>query len=134
MASLQQIDPDATPSIGDLLRRLIEDIGSLFRTEVRLAKSEFRGNVAAAKGGAAVIGVGAFFLVGGLFTLLGAAVGFLTPYVGAGFAGLIVAIVALIVGGILVMSGVKKLTSFSVTPARTVASLRQDADALTGSN
>lgn len=123
---------DPASSIGDLLRRVIDDIGHLFRTEIRLAKAELAGNVAAAKGGAAAIGIGAILLLGGIFTLLGAAVGFLTPLVGAGWAGLIVAVVALVVGAALVVGGAKKFSTASLIPDRSVASLKQDADALKG--
>ncbi|MGI4879093.1 MAG: phage holin family protein [Janthinobacterium lividum] len=133
MASLQ-VEPNEAPSIGELLRRLVEDTGHLFRTEIRLAKSELRSNIAAAAGGGMAIGAGAILLLGAVFTLLGAAVGFLTPYVGAGWAALIVAVVAGVIGVILVMSGGKKLSASSLVPDRAVASLKQDADALKGNN
>lgn len=130
--STSDASANGSASIADLLRRLVEDTGHLFRTEIRLAKSELRGNIAAAKGGAAAIGLGAILLLGAVFTLLGAAVGFLTPYVGAGLAALIVAIVVGVIGAVLVVSGGKKLGAASLTPDRAVASLKQDAEALRG--
>ena len=120
------------PSIGELLRRLVEDTQHLFRTEIRLAKSELRSNIASAAKGGIAAGAGLVLLLGAVFTLLGAAVGFLTPLVGAGWAALIVGVVTLIIGGLLVMSGIKKMTASSLAPERTVASLKQDADALKG--
>lgn len=127
-----QIDPGETPSIGELLKRLVEDTQHLFRTEIRLAKSELRSNVASAAKGGMTIGVGLILLLGAVFTLLGAAVGFLTPLVGAGWAALIVGVATLVTGGLLVMSGIKKMSASSLAPDRTVASLKQDADALKG--
>lgn len=126
------IDPGETPSIGELLKRLIEDTQHLFRTEIRLAKSELKSNIASAAKGGIAIGIGMILLLGAIFTLLGAAVGFLTPLVGAGFAALIVGVVTLAIGGLLVMSGIKKMSAASLSPDRTVASLKQDADALKG--
>ena len=127
-----QLEVNPAPSIGELLRGLVEDTGHLFRTEVRLAKSELRDNLAAAKGGAIAIGVGIVLLLGAVFTFLGACVAFLTPLVGAGFAGLIVTVVTAVIGGLLVVTGSKKISASSLTPDRTLASLKQDAVALKG--
>lgn len=131
MATLPTETSD-TPSIGELLRRLVEDTQHLFRTEIRLAKSELRSNIASAAKGGMAAGAGFILLLGAVFTLLGAAVGFLTPLVGAGWAALIVGVVTLVTGGLLVMSGIKKMSASSLAPERTVASLKQDADALKG--
>ncbi len=120
-------------SIADLLRQLVEDGNHLVRTEIRLAKAEVRDNVAAAVKGSAGIGLGAVLLLGAVFTLLGAAVAFLTPVVGAGWAAVIVGVVTLVVGGLLIMTGAKKLSAASLVPDRTVKSVKQDADAIRGS-
>ena len=125
-----EVKPDA--SVGDMVRSLIADIGHLFRTELRLAKSEVRDNLTAAKGGAIAIAAGGVLLLGAVFTFLGACVGFLTPLVGPGWAGLIVTVVTAVVGIALVMTGSKKIGASSVTPDRTLASLKQDAVTLEG--
>ncbi len=124
--------PDS-PSIAGLIRQLIEDANHLVRTEIRLAKAEFRDNLAATKAGAGAIAIGGILLLGAIFTLLGAAVGFLTPLVGAGFAGLIVGLSAAVIGGLLVVIGGKKLTSASLMPDRAVASVKHDAATIKGS-
>lgn len=123
---------DGQPSISEQLRSLLEDSVYLFRTEIRLAKAELRGNITAAKNGAVAIGIGVFLLLAAVFTLVGAAVGFLTPYVGAGWAALIVAVVVGVFGVILVVSGGKKLSATSLAPDRAVASLKQDAEVIKG--
>ena len=127
-----QFEADPAPSVGELLRGLVQDTGHLFRTEIRLAKSELRDNLAAAKGGAIGIGVGIVLMLGAVFTFLGACVAFLTPLVGASFAGLIVTAVGAVIGGLLVVTGSKKLSAVSLTPDRTLASFKQDVVALKG--
>jgi len=123
--------PDNGTSIGDLLRNLIEDLGHLFRTELRLAQAEFRSNLSGLKVGITAIAVGGMFLLISLFTLVGAFVGWLTPYVGAGWAAFIVAVVLAVIGIIAISVGSKKLSVANLAPQRSVASLKQDAVTLT---
>ena len=120
-------------SIADLLRQLVEDGNHLVRTEIRLAKAEVRDNITAAVRGGIGIGIGAVLMLGAVFTLLGAAVAFLTPVVGAGWAAVIVGGVTLLVGGVLIASGAKKVSATSVMPDKAVRSVKQDADTIRGS-
>ena len=119
-------------SISELLRRLIEDIGYLFRTELRLARSEFHANLAAAKSGAAAIAVGGIFLTGSLLAFLAAAVGFLAPYFGVGWAAMIVGGASLLLGFILIAVGGSAIGKANFAPTRAVARLKRDAKALQG--
>ena len=120
-------------SIADLLRQLVQDGNHLVRTEIRLAKAEVCDNLASAAKGGVGIGIGAVLLLGAVFTLLGAAVAFLTPLVGAGWAAVIVGVAALVIGGGLIAGGVKKLSASSMVPDRTVQSVKQDAEVIRGS-
>jgi VIT1/CCC1 family predicted Fe2+/Mn2+ transporter len=129
---LEKPDALAAPSIPDLLRRLVEDGNHLVRTEIRLAKAEVRDNLTSAKAGAGAVAVGGILLLCAVFTLLGAAVGFLTPLVGAGFAALIVGLVAALIGGLLVVSGGKKIGGVSVVPDRSADSVRRDVAVIKG--
>jgi hypothetical protein len=124
--------PDNSSSIGELLRQLVEDVGHLFRTELRLAQAEVRSNVAGLKGGIVAIAAGGVFLLVSLFTLVGAFVGWLTPYVGAGWAAFIVAVVLAVAGLIAISVGSNKLKVTNLAPQRTVASIKQDAETLKG--
>jgi len=124
--------PDNSNSIGDLLRSLVEDVGHLFRTELRLAQSELRANLGGLKTGVLAIAIGGTFLVVAMFTLVGAFVGWLTPYVGAGWAAFIVAVALALIGIIAIVVGNNRLKVASLTPQRTVDSLKQDAQALKG--
>lgn len=123
---------DALPSIADLLRRLVEDGNHLVRTEIRLAKAEVHDNLTAAKAGAGAIALGGILLLGAVFTLLGAAVGFLAPLVGAGFAGLIVGVATAAIGGAMIASGGKKLSKTTIVPDRALASVQRDAETIKG--
>jgi hypothetical protein len=124
--------PDNGSSIGDLLRQLIEDVGLLFRTELRLAQAEVGSKLAGLKTGAAAIAAGGMLLLAALFVLLGAFVGFLEPHVGAGWAAVIVAVATAVVGFILISVGGGKLKVASLTPDRTLASVKQDVETLKG--
>lgn len=124
--------PERDQSIGDLLRQLIEDVQHLFRTELRLFQTEVRSNIAGLKGGAILIGLGATLLLAALITLFAAFVGWLIPVVGHGWAELIVAVVSAVIGFIALAAGSKKLSASSLSPDKTIASVKQDARALKG--
>ncbi len=115
-------------SIGDLLRQLVDDGNHLIRTEIRLAKAEVRDNLMSAARSGVGVGLGGVLMLGAVFTLLGAAVVFLTPVVGAGWAAVIVGVAAFALGGALIAGAVSKLKHASVVPDRTVRSVRRDAE------
>lgn len=120
-------------SIADLLRQLVEDGNHLVRTEIRLAKAEVRDTISAAAKAGAGIGLGAVLLLGAVFTLLGAAVAFLTPVVGAGWAAVIVGAGALVVGGGLIAAGINQLKGASMMPDRAIKSVTRDVATIEGS-
>ena len=123
---------DPSPSVGELLRRLIEEIGDLFRAELRVARTEVTGNLASARGGAVAIAVGGIFFIGTLLAFLAAAIGWLAPHVGVGWAAFIVGVVSAILGGIFISIGSSKLKAVHLSPNRTIARLKKDAAALKG--
>lgn len=123
---------DAEPSIGELIRNLLADTGQLIRTEIKLAQSELGQNVSRAKTPIAFIGAGVLLMFGAFLTLLGALVGWLADAVGPGWAAFIVAVVVGGIGVALILSGKNKLSAVSLAPTRTVASVKQDAQALKG--
>lgn len=123
---------DAQPSIGELIGRLVADTGHLFQTELKLAQSEVKANLAALAQPLVVLLFGALFLLAALFTLMGALVGWLTPLVGTGWAAFIVAVVVGGIGLALVLSAKTKLSQAGIAPARTIESIKQDAQILKG--
>jgi uncharacterized membrane protein YqjE len=119
--------PAEQPQLGDLFRQLAQDSSTLVRQEMALAKAELRENVKSVARdtariaiGAVVAGVGALVLVAFLVLLLGDAVG--RYWAGA----LIVGVVMLGVGAILAMSAMKRLKQESITPAKTLETLKED--------
>lgn len=127
--SLRVVNNDG-PSIGAMLRQIVDDIGQLARAEVNLAKAEVTANLAKLVRPIVMIALGGLLSIAALFTLMGAFVGFLTPYVGAGWAALIVAAVVGAVAALLVMSGVKGFGAASLAPKRSVASVKADVAAV----
>ncbi len=124
--------PEREQSIGDLLRQLVDDVQRLFRTELRLFRAEVRSNIAGLKGGVILLGVGATLMLGSTITLFAAFVGWLIPVVGHGWAELIVSVASAVLGLIAFAVASKKLSAVNLSPDRTIASVRQDAETLKG--
>ena len=124
--------PTDGASIGDLLRSLIGDIQHLLRTELKLFQAEVRSNIGGLKTGVMLLGIGVTLMLASLITLFAAFVGWLIPVVGHGWAELIVSVVSAVLGIILLGVGQKKLSGSGLTPDRTIASLKQDAETLKG--
>lgn len=122
----EEMGASARPSLANLVHSLSDDVTGLVRAEVGLARAEVAANVA--KLGRPVIFILAAALLGvaALFTLMGAAVGFLTPYVGAGWAALIVAAVVGIVAFVLFQSALASLKQISIAPKRAIAGVKTD--------
>ncbi len=125
-------EPDRSPSIGDLLRHLIDDVQHLFATELRLFRAEIRGNISGLKAGAILIGIGATLMLGATVTMFAAFVGWLIPVVGHGWAELIVALASAVLGIIALAVGSKRLSVVGIAPGRTIASVKRDAQTLKG--
>lgn len=115
------------PPLGDLLKQLGQDSATLVRQEVALAKAELRQNVKSLAKDAMMIAVGGVIaLLGGLVM-----VAFLVILLGAvlnnyWLGALIVGVLFLLVGGMLAMTGLKKLQKEEVAPTRTIETLKED--------
>lgn len=113
-------------SISALIRQIADDATLLARTEVKLARAEITDNLHALIRPAIMVGAAALLGLAALFTLMGAFVGFLTPYVGAGWAALIVAGAVGLIAFLLLQSGLKGLSASALAPKRAVASVKAD--------
>jgi hypothetical protein len=126
-------------SLPDLLRDLMNDVTSLFRKEIQLAKAEAGEKVGKAMVGVEMLAAGGILAIAALGVLLSAAV--------AGVAALLMSlgmgeaaasgIAALIVGGIvaviaytLIKRGVSALKAQNLMLDRTAHSLERDASVL----
>jgi hypothetical protein len=121
-------------SIGSLLKDLAHEVPGLLRDEVQLAKTEARMAVQDAQQAAAATAVAGAVATGGLIVLLMAAVYGLAQAVDMDLwlSALIVGTVALGIGMAMLNTAKRKLAESSLTPRRTLESLRQGKDALRG--
>ena len=113
-------------SVTGLVRRLIDDVATLFRKELAMATSEVLHSVDDAKAGlASMIGGVAVLYAGFIFLLLAATIG-LSQVVAGWAAALIVGGAALLIGFIMVQASKKKLEPRNFAPHRTAEALRKD--------
>lgn len=118
---------DDDPGLGDLFRQLAQDSATLVRQEMALAKAEMAQNLKAAARDATMVAVGGgVALLGGLVLIL-----FLVLIIGDAlneyWAGaLIVGLLFLIVGAVMAMGALKRLKQDSLTPSKTIDTLKED--------
>lgn len=126
--------PSAAPrlSLAELLRKLVDDIIGLMRSELRLAGSEMRSNIASAVGGLSLVAIGLVLFSVATLCLLGALVVWLSAFVGLVGAALAVGIGALLVGFGLIYGGAAKLQSTDLAPRRAAANLKHNVERLKG--
>jgi hypothetical protein len=119
-------------SIGTLLRELAHEVPSLLTKEVALAKSEMRENLKTTKEGVAAVSTGGAVTLAGLVVVLLAVVYALSNVMAPWLAALLVGAAAMLIGFSMISAGKKKFDSQSLTPDRTVDSLRKDKTAIRG--
>ena len=113
-----------------LLRRLLNEVSTLFRQEVALAKSEVTEAFSEAKVAAISMASGGAVMFAGVLVLLAAAVLALRLVVADWLAALIVGGLVTAIGYLMIHSGKKKLELSTFKPERTQHSLRQDKEML----
>ena len=115
--------------IGDLLGDLSQQVSTLVRKEIQLARVEVTSSIAKMGRGAAMVAGGAAVLYAGLLVLLMAAVlalieAGLDPWLSA----LIVAVVVLAVGGAVAYMGVNRIRETNLAPTETVESVKENIE------
>lgn len=121
----------ADRSLGDLISEVTEDISTLMRQEVELAKAEIQQSATRAGRGAGFLSGAA---VAGIFVLLFASVALwwaIGAGIGLGWSALVVAAIWAVAAAILVTVGRKELRAVRGLP-RTSATIQQIPDALKG--
>lgn len=97
-------------SAGQLMKEITEDLSTLFRKEIELAKQEIGGSVKEKATGAAIIAVAGFFgLLALMFVLLAVRDG-LDTFLWKWVADLVTAVLLVIIGAIGALIAKKKLT------------------------
>jgi hypothetical protein len=115
----------------DLMRRLLNEVATLFRQELALARAEFMRSISRLLVSATSVATGAAVLYGGFLVLLAAAVLGLANAVAPWLAALIVGLVVGVIGYVMVHAGIKAMTSGAAKPELTTESLKRDKDVLT---
>ena len=118
--------PKAERSITTLLSDLASETILLIRQELALLKAELHEKFSRVGQGATALGAGALIAYSGWLVLLAAAVLGLATVLPAWLAALIVALVALAIGGALVYIGKSRFDADSLMPQRSLRSLRED--------
>jgi uncharacterized membrane protein YccF (DUF307 family) len=116
MASLQ-----TSPAILELLAQLLKQVTALWTIEVDLVRAELAESSSRAMGGVAKVAAGAVFLLAGFFFLLAALTALLVRLgLPVDLSCLIVAVVALIAGGLLLRAGMSAFASRNLLPRRSI--------------
>jgi uncharacterized membrane protein YqjE len=121
-------------TFGSLLRELTDESRTLLRQEVELAKTELSEKAARVGRKAACLAVGALITYAGLLALICAGTIALVQgldtvmnvWMAAWLAPLIVGVVVAVIGSVVVHKAVATLRKESLTPEKTLDSLRED--------
>ena len=114
-----------------LLRKLMDEVSTLFRQEMALASAEFSRSMTKLLTGAAAVATGGAVLFGGFLALLASAVIGLSNVVSPWLAALIVGLAVAIVGGVMVATGIKALDTSNLKPRHSPRSIQKDKEVLT---
>jgi hypothetical protein len=126
---LRGVEGESTPT---LLRRLANDVGTLFAQELELLKVETTKAIADMKSATVSIAMGGAVTAMGAFFLLLAAVYGLSNVVEPWLAALIVGGVVTLNGAIMLATGRRKLEPAAVAPRSTAEALRSDRQMIKG--
>jgi hypothetical protein len=120
---------ESTPS---LLRRLVDDVHTLYAQELALLKAETARSIGELKAAAVSIAMGGAVTFMGAFFLLLAAVYGLSNVVEPWLAALIVGAAVTLIGVVMLLTGRRKLAPKAIAPQRTVEALRKDTEMIKG--
>jgi predicted phage tail protein len=119
-------DARESQSTAGLFRQLFDEVATLFRKEIALAKAELSEAASEAKMAAISMASGGAVLFAGFLVLLAAAVLALARVVSDWLAALIVGGIVAIIGFVMIQAGKKKLEPSALKPQRTQDALRKD--------
>ena len=110
-----------------LLNALIDDVRRLIQLEFALFKQEMAGNARRLSLGLVAIAVGGVFAFTAWLAIFSAAVIALTIVWPAWLAALVLGATTLIVGGLVLYSGIRRIRVQTMVPQRTINTLREDS-------
>ena len=117
-------------SIGTLLRGILDDLRTLIREEIALARVEMREQAGRARAAAMSFGIAAAALAfGGVFLLVAIALGIATLLGWPAWTGFMIVALLLCIGGYITFSTARKqLANLHAVPAETVTTLKENSE------
>ncbi|KJS33522.1 MAG: hypothetical protein VR64_01775 [Desulfatitalea sp. BRH_c12] len=113
-------------SLGELFSDLTNQVTTLMRKEIELARIEMTQKASSMAKDAVLISAGGVLLYAGLLVLLGAASIGLATWMPLWLSTLIVAVVVLAIGGTCLMVGKNRLRSKDLKPEQAIISLKEN--------
>lgn len=117
-------------SAGELIARATEDISTLIRSELALAKDDLAQSGRRLGVGAGMVGGAGVVALYGVGALIAAAILGLATVLDGWLAALVVAVVLFVVAGILALAGRTNVQKVSEAPQQRVASVQEDVAAM----
>lgn len=116
------------PTLGDLFSSLTEDMSTLIRKEVDLARTETLEKVSSATRSVVSMVAGGMIAYAGLIGVMIAVIVGLSRLMPLWLSALIVGIVVIVIGAIMIMSGRSSLQKMTVVPEQTVESMKENTE------
>ncbi|MBS3647334.1 phage holin family protein [Pseudaminobacter sp. 19-2017] len=117
-----------TRSLPELLSTLVNEMSTLFRQEIRLARTETSENIGKMTGAMGMLAAAGVLMIPAIVILLQAISAFLVAQgMEEHWALLVVSLVVLLVGVILLSVGLGRLKASHLAPDRTLEQVRRDA-------
>jgi len=114
-------------SVPEIISAVTGDLANLVRKEAELVRAEISEKISDATKAGASMSLGAALLLGGFLCLLAAAVIALANVMDAGWAALVVGVVAGLVGYTLVRAAARKVQPSALAPDRAARQIQKDA-------
>jgi uncharacterized membrane protein YqjE len=122
---------DTDRSIGTIVKELMENISTLFRSEIALLKWELKDTAAKLGGGAALFAGALFVALFGLgFLFVTIVLGLVALGVAAWLSALIVTVVLFVTAGVLALLGKKKFAAAQFVPKESMERIKSDIETL----
>jgi predicted phage tail protein len=120
---------DERRGIGTLLSDLGNQVGTLVRKEIELARLEITAGVGKATRGAALAGVGGALVYAGSLVLMAALVlGLIAMGMEPWLSALLVGGLAVAVGAVIASTGVRQIHASDLAPKQTAETIRENVD------
>ncbi len=122
---------DSDRSLGTIIKDLMADISTLFRSEIALLKLEFKDMFTKLGSGTAMFAVALFLGLFGLaFLFVTITLGLVALGVPAWVSSLIVTVVLFVSAGVLAVIGKKKFAAVNFVPTESVEQIRTDIESI----